>query len=521
MNSRRSSLSTVQGFESTPGPINSTRTHTQQGEEGQEDEGEGIHVGFGGFLDEGPDATEREATLMGNTSAGTISKQPAHSLSWNLLSSQSPSAISTTVSRFATPTHSRPSQDSVVQLPVSVASATSSVQQRTSSSSEFFPRIVPTRVTVVTQGLGDSRSTAQARSRGTASMGSSAARTMMDAGRRQSDKQPGQRNRCTIEDLPAAMRHEFQKYGAVIINAKRLTASLAPFANPSAEEAQLAMDEVFPNANIHLEKGNAYYENILSRLREWRNEIGATGVEGADLYVNSTVAAIQKRLRLSHEEWDEDVKSELTDHITSYLGDVNDKNRPFWWREWNETGKRVSSTVITSQAHLPPINSLQGRFKSFVILYVFGAHLEACDIRLNSKLAQYCEAPPIGAMILSILSAERGLALYREGEKKLPVGMGRWFSIENWRDGDQVDHNGAQIKIQRIYHLSKYLEKFSTEEWASVMQDALELRAEIQANRRTRKGKHRSAIVDISPEEEQDDDWDYNLQSDPIEPTAG
>ncbi len=112
--------------------------------------------------------------------------------------------------------------------------------------------------------------------------------------------------------------------------------------------------------------------------------------------------------RMGEEVSEEIMKRELSEHIKNRLGAVNNLHRPFWWREWDMVTKkkRVSRTLIFDRSSAIPliVCLLQGLFKSFAILYTFGAHLEACGIHLEPNLADHCSPPPIGAMILSILA---------------------------------------------------------------------------------------------------------------------
>ena len=109
--------------------------------------------------------------------------------------------------------------------------------------------------------------------------------------------------------------------------------------------------------------------------------------------------------------------------------------------------------------------------------------------------------------------------MYLDGEKKVPTGMARWFSVENWRDGDNVDRDGRPIVVKRILHLTNYVRCFQSEKWISIVKGALELRAKVRNNRRKRKGKE-SACAAIEVASPSDDEWDYNdVFSDPAGPS--
>ncbi len=85
-----------------------------------------------------------------------------------------------------------------------------------------------------------------------------------------SSKQSGRREKrkFTTDDLPAAVRPDFRRNGAVIINATRIAATLLkPFDNPSAEQLQQAVDAIFPGSGIRLAKGEMYYENVSSLVQ--------------------------------------------------------------------------------------------------------------------------------------------------------------------------------------------------------------------------------------------------------------
>lgn len=89
----------------------------------------------------------------------------------------------------------------------------------------------------------------------------------LKSSRDSSSKQSGRREKrkFTTDDLPAAVRPDFRRNGAVIINATRIAATLLkPFENPSAEQLQQAVDAIFHGSGILLAKGEMYYENVSS-----------------------------------------------------------------------------------------------------------------------------------------------------------------------------------------------------------------------------------------------------------------
>ncbi len=110
--------------------------------------------------------------------------------------------------------------------------------------------------------------------------------------------------------------------------------------------------------------------------------------------------------------------------------------------------------------------------------------------------------------------------MYRKGRKEVPAGkMERWFSIENWDDGEQLDETGNMINVKREAILTRYLNQFSLDEWLTIIRNALEFRAQFKKPRRARKAKERAqaarAVVDVADD---DDGSDWVLRSDPIEP---
>ena len=75
--------------------------------------------------------------------------------------------------------------------------------------------------------------------------------------------QKGQRRkRYTIDQLQPEVQPEFLKYGSVAVNAKRFTATLAPFENLDPSEVQYIFDQSFPNSSIVVEEKTPYYEVV-------------------------------------------------------------------------------------------------------------------------------------------------------------------------------------------------------------------------------------------------------------------
>ncbi len=112
--------------------------------------------------------------------------------------------------------------------------------------------------------------------------------------------------------------------------------------------------------------------------------------------------------------------------------------------------------------------------------------------------------------------------MYREGEKTVPSGMAGWFSVENWADGKQVGEDGKMKEVIRVWRLKECLKTFTDEEWLKIMQEALELRADMNGGtqkKRRRKRKQSIAPPEDPPAVDVDDNFDYHdLRSDPIEP---
>ena len=65
--------------------------------------------------------------------------------------------------------------------------------------------------------------------------------------------------------------------------------------------------------------------------------------------------------------------------------------------------------------------------------------------------------------------------MYRSGEKKAPVGMASWFSIENWQDGNDIDSDSNPIMVMRTYHLTNYIKGLSKNKWAAIVKGALQM----------------------------------------------
>ncbi|KAI0766487.1 hypothetical protein BC629DRAFT_1538131 [Irpex lacteus] len=298
----------------------------------------------------------------------------------------------------------------------------------------------------------------------------------------------------------------FKKFGTVSLNAKLITARLLPFTNPDPKLAQAAVDGAECDNTIQLREKEPPYEVILIRLREWRNELGASGEAAADHYVGLLQDAIRHELLDrgipdTDDRYKDEMKSRISDEIKFLLGKANDLMRPFWWKEWDDK------------------NNKRGFFKFPVILYVFGAHLDACKINVDD-IDDYCKPPQVGALMLSIMAAERGLAFWCQGEKNIPSGMEKWFSVEKWRDDQYiVDYDGANVKDKRQKILQKYVEALDDAQWVSIFMAALELRAEWNTKRHPREKNERVSTIDLSPAEDDDLDdagWDYHVHSDPI-----
>lgn len=166
-----------------------------------------------------------------------------------------------------------------------------------------------------------------------------------------------QRTRPRIEQLPVELQPYFHGRGAVAQFAKRITATLRPFMNLAPEDLQQILDILFPEADYVVtgEKCLMYQLvsdftsfrfrltclviQILPRLRDWRNEIGAAGEAAADYYVGQ----LKHNLReLGNALTEEEETERIREYIELLLGNVNDRSRPFWWGTWKgENDKQV------------------------------------------------------------------------------------------------------------------------------------------------------------------------------------
>ena len=112
---------------------------------------------------------------------------------------------------------------------------------------------------------------------------------------------------------------------------------------------------------------------VLCRLREWRNEIKQNGEIAAEAYVNEVRRMIRTDLESVGgygSQLEEQVTFTVGKEISYLLGNVNDKLRPFWWRQWSENraDRHVSTTTsfyITMSSYSLDCYGRQGFFESY------------------------------------------------------------------------------------------------------------------------------------------------------------
>ncbi len=110
--------------------------------------------------------------------------------------------------------------------------------------------------------------------------------------------------------------------------------------------------------------------------------------------------------------------------------------------------------------------------------------------------------------------------MYRTSEKKTSTGMASWFSVENWSDGPSLRDDGTQLYIKRSQHLDQYVSHLSKKKWVAIAKAcALEMRAVIKEQKKVRKGKQRAVMMERPANDSNDDeDWEENMHSDPVNP---
>ncbi|GJE99036.1 hypothetical protein PsYK624_152740 [Phanerochaete sordida] len=263
---------------------------------------------------------------------------------------------------------------------------------------------------------------------------------------------PGSELRYEVDDLPEEVRGVFTN--KIVLRMIQKMGTRDAFSDPGLAQIQHMLDEL-PEYRYHWQlwqDREICARLVRDRLQEWQLGFGATALQGLKILANHVKATLLSK------GLDKDAaKLVLSDKIQEILGDANDVDRPFWWYQ-----------LVAGQGKL---------FGSALIHYTFSNH-----VRPLGGYIPGIWVPPEGALILSVLAAERALQAYSTGVFIEP----RIFSASNWMDGwhyVEQEYFGTSRYITRIPHLQKAIRAMPFDHWNIFVSGASTMRKQIDEMR--------------------------------------
>ncbi|GJE99039.1 hypothetical protein PsYK624_152770 [Phanerochaete sordida] len=260
--------------------------------------------------------------------------------------------------------------------------------------------------------------------------------------------------RPALSDLPADVQDVFMR--AILPAVLRHAGGAKAFWEPRLPEVQRILDAL-PEYRYHwqLWRDRRVCATLAQeRVREWQSGFGAAALRGMALLAGRMADAMRAQ------GMDDDaVRSEMSRIVKTGLGDARAPDRRFWW--WN--------LVFDGEP--------KRMFGSPLVLYTFSHHVQTVGsvrILIQPPFAPWLS--PSGALILSVLAAERALQAYSTGAFVEP----RAFSAANWKDGwyyNQACHRFEDIS--RTAHLENVIRDLHGKYWPLLVNCAVAVRAQV------------------------------------------
>ncbi|KAJ6540954.1 hypothetical protein B0H10DRAFT_2137868 [Mycena sp. CBHHK59/15] len=263
----------------------------------------------------------------------------------------------------------------------------------------------------------------------------------------------------TLKDLPLGTSEEFTN--EVVPLARELVGTLPPWVGLTVKQVQGIVDRVYGEGVHEVTPESAWFGLLGYRLSDWRSGIGSQAVKAIETLIESYAPG------------DSDDESEETDAILpvgSSAVPAADSAANSTPAAEPDTGANGSPMVFSFKtpagiaafvqwALQPHADSESGTMafhwkiwgngtdkKGFLqgelIVYTFAYHLSSLEAIPGAYGRS--DAPPTGALLLSMQAVQRALQFWRTGEYINPNKPSNHFSIDNW--GDTAVTVGTQDK---------------------------------------------------------------------------
>ncbi|GJE99027.1 hypothetical protein PsYK624_152650 [Phanerochaete sordida] len=205
------------------------------------------------------------------------------------------------------------------------------------------------------------------------------------------------------------------------------------------------------------------------RIRDWQSGFGTAAIQCMALAVDHVTTTMRDRGMT-----DDAIRAALSGYIQKQLGPSSEHSacscRRFWW--WYHDGGHAKRS-----------------FGGPLVLYAFSHHIIAAGGTqiLRQERRGPWRGPAQGALVLSVLAAQRALQAYSTGTFEEPPS----FSASSWRDGWHYLGKSAHTSRMPTAHLDKVVPQLTIHEWHHLVHRALAVRGYVDITMASPKGKQR------------------------------
>ncbi|CAK5280855.1 unnamed protein product [Mycena citricolor] len=294
----------------------------------------------------------------------------------------------------------------------------------------------------------------------------------------QKSQRVGGGKKWTPDDLPAGVATRFKSVFQAFIRA--FTGTLEPWASPTVQEVQEAVNTIYGAGLYRVEEDNVWYVLTSYRLGDWRRNFFTRACDAMLAYIKYS------------NDRDEEIKQQkyhelLVDHPNLKYKDVtDDDDELFHMRTPKEIAEFVAAMLEmeddgTYAFHWETYGEKKGLFMNYLILATFSYHLTILD-----AVPSQCQfgAHPYGAVLLAVQAVQRMLNCYKTGLFVVPNGKDpeQQFSADNYAD-KKVRREGRVVLDRRGTKYLHTIQAWSNAKWERFLAGAREYKVKAKGNR--------------------------------------
>ncbi|KAJ7461418.1 hypothetical protein FB451DRAFT_1497055 [Mycena latifolia] len=336
-------------------------------------------------------------------------------------------------------------------------------------------------------------------------------------------QQRGGTAKWTLKHLPEDTAAEFTN--EVVPLARELAGTVAPWAGLTVKQIQGIVDKVYGPGVHKVTPDGAWAGLIGYRLSDWRSGIGTQATKGIDALVASYEEEMEEEAEVVSDS-EAPMPAAVSDDTTSATaadatdtpadaGDVvpAEAAKPLKFAfdtpagiaafiTWALQSHAESGTMAFHWKTWGNGKDKSGFLQSHLIVYTFAYHM-SCLAAVPGGYKRL-DAPPIGALLLSVQAVQRALQFWQTGVYVNPQKTANHFSIDNW--GDSVITSG-QKKDKLVRRATKFMasvQKWDEDRWVELKAAASEW-VELPGRKRGGSSRSGSEAEDNAVLEEDDE----------------